>query len=78
MSPAAVVLSAPAAPIGAPSYLRRRPEDTVLYRAVELHLAAFLDFARERSGHALPRYVEQAFRKYLDCGRLDRGKTVTY
>jgi hypothetical protein len=54
-------------------YRRHRPEDSVLYDAVQTHLDAFVMYARERSGRPLPRYVEQAFRKYLDCGRLDRG-----
>jgi hypothetical protein len=40
---------------------------------VDTHLPEFVRFARERNGHELPLYVVQAFRKYLDCGRLDRG-----
>jgi hypothetical protein len=50
------------------SYARREPEKTVLYRVVQRHLEAFL---AEHPG--LPRYVEEEFRRYLDCGILGKG-----
>ncbi|MBI3858101.1 MAG: transposase [Planctomycetes bacterium] len=55
-------------------YRRRRPEETVLYRAVRDHLATFLDVAARRSGMTgLPTYVRQEFERYLDCGILANG-----
>jgi hypothetical protein len=67
-----VSLAATATPSGR-VYARRKPEDTLLYQAVETYLDEFVAFARERHGHPLPRYVRQAFERYLDCGRLDCG-----
>jgi hypothetical protein len=55
------------------SYRRRKPEDSILYQAVREHLDAFVSYARERSGTALPKYVVAEFRKYLRCGRLSEG-----
>lgn len=54
-------------------YARHKPEDTVLYQAVATYLDEFVAFARERHGHPLPKYVRQAFERYLACGRLDHG-----
>ena len=55
-----------------PSYERRRPEETVLYRAVEAHLEAFLAQATEEGG-GLPSFVTRELRGYLRCGRLEHG-----
>jgi hypothetical protein len=54
---------------------RRQPENTPLYQIVQEHLETFLAQARDRSGHGFgyPRYVEQAFSRYIDCGILVRG-----
>ena len=58
-----------------PVYRRRRPERTVLYRVVQEHLNGFLAEAEARSvdGPGLPKYVKGAFRRYLDCGLLQKG-----
>ena len=48
-------------------YRRRRPEGTVLYEAVRDNLATLLAEAGEL-GRGLPRYVEQDFARYLECG----------
>jgi hypothetical protein len=57
------------------TYQRRTPEATTLYRVVESHLEACLERARERSEHGFgyPAFVESEFRRYLDCGILERG-----
>ncbi len=49
-------------------YQQRRPETTVLYRIIQEHLESFLTHAHERSGTRLPKYVENEFRRYLECG----------
>jgi len=61
-------------------YQRREPEKTILYQVVHEHLDDFLEEVRERTAHGfgLPRHVERQFTKYLDCGLLDKGWTVTY
>ena len=58
--------------VGAPPYVRHRPERTLLYQLVEeyfpefkAHLAAL--------GTALPVHVEQEFEEYLKCARLEHG-----
>lgn len=57
------------------SYQRRTPETTALYAVVRDHLESFLDDARLRSatGAGYPPFVEQDFRRYLDCGILANG-----
>ena len=56
------------------TYVRRRPEDTVLHRVVREHLETFLAEARLRGGgEGLPAFVEREFREYLSCGVLARG-----
>jgi hypothetical protein len=56
-------------------YRRREPENTVLYQVVLDHLEEFLREMRgqDEHGFGLPRFVEQEFRKFLDCGVLARG-----
>jgi len=65
------VLSVADAP--APTYVRHRPEETVLYQVVSEHLESFLQLGRETYRGGLPRYVEKEFRAYLNCGLLCRG-----
>lgn len=48
----------------------------MLFETVRTHLETFLAFARERSGRELPKYVVDAFRKYLACGDLSRGVSL--
>jgi hypothetical protein len=56
-------------------YRRRRPERTPLYRAVQAHLETYLALARDGhdDGGGVPRHVEGAFRRYLECGILAHG-----
>jgi hypothetical protein len=56
------------------TYVRRRPEDTVLYQVLRLHLESFLAEVRLRNGgDGLPRFVERELREYLTCGVMARG-----
>jgi hypothetical protein len=52
-------------------YRRRRPERTLLYRTVQTNLATWLALADE--GDPVPAYVEQTFRRYLECAVLAQG-----
>ena len=54
----------------APAYERHRPEETVLYRVVQMELESFLACVRDRP---LPRFVEREFRGFLECGILAHG-----
>jgi hypothetical protein len=54
-------------------YQQRRPEKTVLYRIFQRHLEGFLEHAHESSGKRLPKYVENEFRGYLECGLHAHG-----
>ena len=56
-------------------YRRRAPEQTLLHEVVREHLWDFFQGVEARSpnGEGLPRYVRQAFYRYLDCGVLARG-----
>lgn len=58
--------------VGAPPYVRHRPERTLLYQIVEEYYPAFKAHLAAR-GDALPGYVEQEFEGYLKCGRLEHG-----
>ena len=51
-----------------PKYRPRRPEDSVLHRILREHLNSFLSEARDNHARGLPKYVEQEFRAYLECG----------
>jgi hypothetical protein len=56
------------------TYVRRRPEDTVLHQVVREHLETFLAEARLRGGgEGLPRFVERELRDFLTCGVLAEG-----
>lgn len=67
-------LGAASAPLSR-SYRPRRPQATAFYRVITDHLETMLQQARERSPHGfgLPRYVERSFRRFLDCGIIERG-----
>jgi hypothetical protein len=58
-------------------YECRRPETGGLYRVVNEHLRTFQAMTEE-TGRPLPKYVWQEFERFLDCGILSRGTTVTY
>ena len=45
----------------------------VLHRVVRENLETFLADARERLGTGYPRFVENEFRRYLECGILAHG-----
>jgi hypothetical protein len=49
-------------------YQRREPEETILHRVVQGNLESLL-----AQHPALPKYVADEFRHYLDCGILSRG-----
>ena len=52
---------------------QRRPEKTVLYRLIQQHLESFLEHVHDASGKRLPKYVENEFRRYLECGLPNGG-----
>ena len=56
-------------------YRRHEPEKTVLYEVVREHVNTFFELAaaRSREGRGLPRYVKDAFLRYLKCGILAHG-----
>lgn len=54
------------------TYRRREPEKTVLHQVVREHLETLLMESRAE-GSGLPRYVEEEFRRYLECGILAAG-----
>ena len=72
---------APLSPTAARSrlYNPRHPERSVLYRTVAGHFETWLalssagQFDGQGEHHTPPAYVEQAFRKYMECGRLNHG-----
>jgi len=53
-------------------YRPRHPERTVLYEVVQHHLESWLA-ERHAADDAPPWYVEEDFRRYLDCGLFCRG-----
>jgi len=56
-----------------PTYQRRQPEESVLYRTLEAHLDTFLARTSEQEGGGLPSFVIRELRAYLRCGRLEHG-----
>ena len=55
-----------------PSYERRSPEETLLYKTIAGHLNTFLrQLAQE--DRRLPPHVEKELFSYLDCGVLAYG-----
>jgi hypothetical protein len=61
------------APSGTRCYQRRRPEHTLWYRTVQTHFETWLALAAGSDDATPPAYVEQAFRRYLECGILVHG-----
>ncbi|MBI3457950.1 MAG: hypothetical protein HY002_19405 [Candidatus Rokubacteria bacterium] len=58
----------------APTYQRRRPEHSVLYRTIQAHLASFLaQTAGEADSPGLPGFVRREFEASLKCGILRHG-----
>ncbi len=58
-------------------YAPCHPESTVLYQVVGQELETFLRRQEERD-HPVPRFVEEEFRSFLDCGILARGSVITH
>jgi ribosomal protein S27E len=58
--------------VGAPLYVRHRPERTLLYQIVDEYYPAFKQHLESQDA-SLPGYVEQEFEEYLKCGRLEHG-----
>ena len=53
-------------------YRPRTPEKTVLYELIEENFPAFLNELSAKDKN-LPAYVEEEFKAFLDCGRLENG-----
>lgn len=53
-------------------YVRTRPEETLLYKLIEQHYPAFVDYMAAQ-GRGLPHYVQREFDDYVKCGRLKHG-----
>jgi len=62
-------------PSAAPAqcYQRRHPETTLWYRTVQTHFETWLALSSGPGDESTPEYIEQAFRRYLDCGILAKG-----
>jgi hypothetical protein len=61
-------------PFPSPSYERRRPEQTVLYKVVAENLETFIaETERNPEKKGLPKYVKDEFYNYLKCGVLQYG-----
>jgi hypothetical protein len=54
-------------------YRRHEPEKTFLYTVVREHLETFLARPWLDGGPGYPRFIEEEFRRYLDCGLLSWG-----
>ena len=54
------------------SYEIRSPEQSLLYGVVAGELETYL-CEQQSAGHDVPRFVEEEFRAFLDCGVLCRG-----
>ena len=54
------------------TYVRHKPEKSLLYKTVQENLLTFLDHA-QANGSNFPNFVEEEFFKYLDCGILAKG-----
>jgi hypothetical protein len=52
-------------------YVRRKPEETVLYKVVKEHFAAVRERVAEHGG--LPKFVVREFEEYSRCGILSEG-----
>ena len=51
-------------------YERHRPEQTTLYRLVQQHGAAFIAHTEAKTRSELPRFIEDEFDAFLECGML--------
>ncbi len=61
------------------AYQARNPKVTALYQTIQTHFEMWLELASsgqfdgQGDHHTPPRFVEQAFRKYLECGVFANG-----
>ena len=60
----------------ASAYIPRRPQATVLHRLVREHYETFVAHTRASYTPPLPRYVTDAFERYLVCGDFSQGFLV--
>ena len=58
-------------------YLRRHPEQGLLYRTVEAYWPIFLR-EQEKVGRNIPIFIKDEFNKYLRCGIAEFGFVRTY
>jgi hypothetical protein len=70
LGPASISSAAPVFP--SKTYARRKPEITPLYKIIAENIETFFALCREQ-GPGLPRYIENEFYKYLECGILAHG-----
>jgi hypothetical protein len=62
------------APDGAPvHYERHRPEQTTLVRLVQQHAASFIAHTEASTAAELPRFINDEFEAFLECGILAHG-----
>jgi hypothetical protein len=56
-------------------YRRRQPERSPAYQVIQGHLETWLAGCRQadEEGSPVAAYIEQDFRKYLECGILAHG-----
>lgn len=67
----------PAGEVSKPSYEKRQPEKTLLYRTLQNHVTTF--FAKcEASERAIPSFVKKEFEAFLKCGILAHGFARIY
>lgn len=55
------------------TYIRRKPEETVLYKVVQGNWLGFQDQVLRDTGYPLPDFVIKEFEEYLRCGLLFYG-----
>jgi hypothetical protein len=60
---------------GTTAYRRRQPERSAVYQVVQGHLETWLADCRhvDEDGFPVAAYIEQDFRKFLECGILAHG-----
>jgi len=50
-----------------------RPEQTALYRLVQRHAASFIAQTESGTGAEPPRFIEDEFNAFMECGILAHG-----
>jgi hypothetical protein len=62
-----------------PTYVRRQPEKTALYRVMQQHLLTFeQEWSDKSDGGTLPKFVLDELDGYMSCGILGRGFAHLY